>query len=115
MSASANDATQGNQPARQQQQSEASESVAKAITDLATRLSLPLTDISVVRQEERTWRDGSMGCPRPGMMYTHALIEGSALVLSAKGREYHYHAGGSGNYFYCANPADDGSTAHPNQ
>lgn len=77
---------------------------ALAVTDLASRLGIPERDIEVLTEENVTWRDGSLGCPRPGMMYTQALVEGSRIVLRADGRDYSYHSGAGRAPFYCENP-----------
>jgi hypothetical protein len=53
------------------------------------------------------WRDGSLGCPRPDMMYTQALVPGLLIQvtpLKPKGspKSYEYHAAARGNQFvYC--------------
>ena len=54
--------------------------------------------------EEVTWRDGSIGCPEPGMNYTQALVPGIRVVLELDGRRYEYHAGGGRSIFLCENP-----------
>jgi hypothetical protein len=78
--------------------------VADAVRDLARRLSVEQSQITVVSAEEVTWRDGSMGCPRPGMMYPQVLTDGSRVVLEAQGQRYEYHAGGRRSAFLCENP-----------
>jgi hypothetical protein len=78
----------------------------QAIADLAERLGVPPEEIEVVRVEEVVWRDGSLGCPEPGMHYTQALVDGSRIVLSAGGRAYEYHAGGSQTPFLCERPTE---------
>lgn len=78
--------------------------VADAVRDLARRLDVDPSQISVVSAEEVTWRDASMGCPRPGMMYPQVLTNGSRVVLEAEGRRYEYHAGGQRSAFLCENP-----------
>lgn len=75
-----------------------------AVNDLAGRLGIPREEIEVLTEEKVTWRDGSLGCPRPGMMYTQALVEGSRIVLRAGGRDYSYHSGAGKLPFYCENP-----------
>ena len=77
---------------------------ALAVTDLASRLGIPEGNIEVLSEENVTWRDGSLGCPRPGMMYTQALVEGSRIVLRAGGRDYSYHSGAGKPPFYCEDP-----------
>ena len=80
--------------------------VEHAIQDLATRLGLDDSEIAVTSIDEVIWRDGSMGCPRSGMVYTQQLIDGSRLVLQAADARYHYHAGAGRAYFLCDNPQD---------
>jgi hypothetical protein len=79
-----------------------------AIADLAQRLGVEEAAISVKSEEEVTWRDGSAGCPEPGMMYTQALVPGRRLILTADGKDYAYHSA-QGEYFYCEKPAADGT------
>ena len=75
-----------------------------AIRDLAERLDVPAKEIKVIRVESVTWRDGSLGCPKPGMMYTQALVPGTLIVLRVDNAEYEYHSGGGRAPFYCENP-----------
>jgi hypothetical protein len=82
---------------------------ALAVTDLASRLGIPRADIEVLAEENVTWRDGSLGCPKPGMMYTQALVEGSRIVLRAGGRDYSYHSGAGKPPFYCEDPVSPAS------
>jgi hypothetical protein len=77
---------------------------ALAVSDLATRLGETEAEIEVVRQEEVTWPDASLGCPKPGMMYAQVLTPGLRIVLSAGGKQYEYHSGGQRPPFYCENP-----------
>lgn len=77
---------------------------ADAVDDLAQRLGVASSQIRVVTQEEVTWRDGSMGCPQPGMMYPQVLTDGTRVVLEVDGRQYEYHAGGRRSAFLCENP-----------
>ena len=78
-----------------------SEIVQTAIADLRTRIDAPDGDITVVSVEEIEWRDGSIGCPQPGMSYTQALVNGTKIVLRLDGFPYDYHQGGSRPVFYC--------------
>lgn len=80
--------------------------VEQAIRDLATRLGLDDSEIAVTSIDEVIWSDGSMGCPRSGMVYKQQLVDGSRLVLQAAGARYHYHAGAGRAYFLCDNPQD---------
>lgn len=78
--------------------------VGDAVRDLARRLGVDPAQIRVVSAEEVTWPDGSIGCPKPGMMYPQVLTNGSRVVLEAQGQRYEYHAGGRRSAFLCENP-----------
>jgi hypothetical protein len=88
----------------------------QAIADLAERMGYAPEEIEIMRFENVTWRNGSLGCPLPGMMYTQALVDGSLIELSAGGKIYSYHSGGGRPPFLCESPdkqepapGDDGS------
>jgi hypothetical protein len=80
-----------------------------AIRDLSERLDIPTGKIELLGQKAVTWRDGSLGCPKPDMMYTQALVEGSQIILRAKGSDYAYHSGKGRPPFYCENPVSPAS------
>ena len=80
--------------------------VQMACQDLAARLQVPVEQVTVISQTEKTWSDGSLGCPRKGMVYKQVLSNGSQLVLGVAERRYYYHAGAGKPYFYCAKPAE---------
>jgi hypothetical protein len=75
-----------------------------AVTDLAERLGVDESAITVVSIEEVTWPDGSLGCPEPGMMYSQALEDGTLIVLDVDGTTYEYHSGVGADPFYCETP-----------
>jgi len=75
-----------------------------AVTDLATRLAVDESAVTVVSVEDVTWSDGSLGCPEPDMMYTQALEEGTLVVLEVDSVAYEYHSGAAGDLFFCENP-----------
>jgi hypothetical protein len=64
--------------------------------------------VRVVVAEAVTWNDGSLGCPKPGMNYTMALVPGYRVVYAVRAggaeREFAYHAGRHGRFVYCENP-----------
>ena len=91
--------------------------VTAAIADLAERQGVKSEEITVVSNDEVTWRDGSLGCPEPGKMYTMALTDGVRVVLEAAGETYEYHGGKTGSLRFCADPQepvpDSGSSDAP--
>ncbi|MGZ5403026.1 MAG: hypothetical protein ACXWDL_00120 [Nocardioides sp.] len=75
-----------------------------ATADLASRLDVGQDEIAVVAVEAVTWRDGSLGCAEPGMMYTQALVDGHRIRLAVGTEEYEYHDGGQRGPFLCEDP-----------
>lgn len=82
----------------------ADDAAAAAVRDLATRLGVPHDRASVVRVVAVTWRDGSLGCPRPGMLYSQALVDGLLIELEVDGTTYEYHSGRGRAPFLCEHP-----------
>jgi hypothetical protein len=78
--------------------------VEQAKADLAKRLGVQAADVTVVSSAQVTWRDGSLGCPKPGMFYPQYVVEGVRTILRAGGKEYHYHSGRGRAPFLCENP-----------
>lgn len=79
--------------------------VAAALADLSQRLGVPAKEIDVRSFARVTWSDGSLGCPKPGQVYTQALVEGSRVVLAHGGDTYDYHAGSDDKPFLCEEPS----------
>jgi hypothetical protein len=78
--------------------------VEQAKVDLAGRLGIDPGQVTLASSEEVTWRDGSLGCPQPGMRYIQVITNGSRIVLEAGGKRYEYHSGGRRGPFLCTNP-----------
>jgi hypothetical protein len=76
---------------------------AAAVADLSQRTGLAAGEVTVVSGEAVEWPDGSVGCPKPGMMYPQVITPGYKLVLSAGGQTYNYHASDRGEFFLCEN------------
>ena len=69
--------------------------------DLSQRLNVDAGEIEVVTIEEVTWRDSSLGCPRPNASYLQVLTPGFLIVLEAKGQQYFYHTRGVDHFILC--------------
>jgi hypothetical protein len=74
------------------------------IADAAERAGGEPAEIEVLRSQSITWNDGSLGCPRPGMVYIQALVEGYWVVLSYQGQEFDYRVNERGAFFLCEKP-----------
>jgi hypothetical protein len=74
------------------------------MADVAERAGAEPAEIEVVRGQSVTWNDGSLGCPKPGMFYTQALVDGYWVVLSYQGQEFDYRVNEGGAFFLCEEP-----------
>jgi hypothetical protein len=84
------------------------DAVAAALDDAMRLSGLDASAIEVVSAENVTWRDGSLGCPQPGRVYTQALVPGYRVRLRARGELLDYHAGRHGALVLCpAGRADE--------
>ena len=71
------------------------------ISDLSVKGNFDKEAISIIRAESAIWPDGSLGCPKPGEMYTHAQVKGYWVVLRSAGKKFDYRASSSGYFFRC--------------
>ena len=69
--------------------------------DLLERLGVSREAIVVEQAGVVVWRDGSLGCPQPGMMYTQAPVDGYWVVLRSGSQEFDYRASRSGYFALC--------------
>jgi hypothetical protein len=79
--------------------------IREAVRDAAQRSNLTPYEIVLVSAAAVTWPDGALGCPRPDVMYTQALVPGYRIVLQAGEQLLNYHAGSRGSPRYC--PAEN--------
>ena len=80
---------------------EAERMVSAAKADLAQRLGVLEEEILVRSIEEVEWRDGSLGCPQPGMSFIQVITPGFLVVLEVDGIEYEYHTDTQGSLVLC--------------
>jgi len=59
---------------------------------------------SLVRAERRTFNDGSLDCPEPGVLYTQALVAGYQVVYEHDRDTYDYRVTESGMVRRCTAP-----------
>jgi hypothetical protein len=69
--------------------------------DAAQKAGVDVSQVVVISVQAVTWNDGSLGCPKPGVMYTQALVSGYEVILSVGGSQYSYHTGHSGSFVEC--------------
>ncbi|SMO55281.1 hypothetical protein [Propioniciclava tarda] len=73
------------------------------LTDLATR-GVGADRVILASARAVTWRDGSLGCPEPGQLYTQALVPGWEVVVTASGTRYDLHFGSDDIPRLCTRP-----------
>jgi hypothetical protein len=61
---------------------------------LARDLAIDVRRIALARVEPAEWRDGSLGCPKPGMSYTQMLMAGHRVLLRIGSASYEMHVSG---------------------
>jgi hypothetical protein len=70
---------------------QADKMISIATADLVSRFSMDSKEVHLLSAEAQVWPDTSLGCPRPGEVYTRKTVPGYQLRLEAKGQEYDYH------------------------
>ena len=60
--------------------------------DLSGRLSIPIEEIKLVKEEAVDWPDSSLGYPEKGMMYAQVITPGFRILLNAQDKIYEYHS-----------------------
>jgi hypothetical protein len=71
------------------------------LADAAERADADPEPIEVVRAENVTWNDGSLGCPEPGMSYTMALVDGYHVIVAAADEQLDYRVTVEGGFKLC--------------
>lgn len=85
----------------------------EVLADAASRTGLASETLVVERAEAVTWPDGALGCPKPGVMYTQALVAGYRVVIRAGDERLSYHANRKGYWTYCPSPSISDDTINP--
>jgi hypothetical protein len=86
----------------------ANPAAAAALAHLVNELGLSPQDVTILSIEEVEWRDGSLGCPEPGMVYIQAIIPGYRILLEANGETYEVHTDEAGStVVICDLPAEE--------
>lgn len=70
-----------------------------AQVDLAERLKIDPSEITVTGMTPMTWDDSSLGCPQTGKDYSQTAVEGFVINMECRGRQYEYHSDNEGNRF----------------
>jgi hypothetical protein len=77
------------------------EFVRRAMEDAAQRLGVAKAALTAVSVEPVTWRDGSLGCPEPDLMYPQVLVPGFRILLASAVGQLDYHTSLRGQLVLC--------------
>src|SRR3569833_4073878 len=70
---------------------------------VASEQGVSAADVKVISAEAVNWPNGALGCPKPGRMYTQAIVPGYRILLEAGGKRFTYNASTRGSYKRCDN------------
>lgn len=77
--------------------------IEKTKEDLAQRLSISITQITLAEATEVEWSDSSLDCPQPGMDYLQVITPGYRILLEVNAQIYEYHSNRDTYFVYCEN------------
>jgi hypothetical protein len=72
-----------------------------ALRDAAAHLGVSQANLKVDQVEQRQWGDSSLGCPKPGLMYSQVITPGFVVIISGAGKQLEYHADTRGQVVLC--------------
>ena len=76
--------------------------IAAVVADAAQSSGAPIEAMTVTLAEAVQWRDGSLGCPEPGSMYTQAVVDGFRIVVQTPSGELDYRTSGTDFFVVCS-------------
>jgi glucose/arabinose dehydrogenase len=76
----------------------------EAATVLTKTLNVSPEDVTILEIQRVEWRDASLGCPKPGMMYAQVITPGYLVKAEVNGEEQMVHMNEKGHGVVC--PAD---------
>jgi hypothetical protein len=68
---------------------------------LAQRLGIAVDQIVLSEIKPAVWRDGGLGCPKPGIDYVPMETHGYTITLGAGGQSYTYHTDTGKRFVLC--------------
>jgi hypothetical protein len=69
--------------------------------NLSQKLKINIDQIVLASIKKVTWRDASLGCPKPGIDYIRVETTGYSIMLEAEGKTYNYHTDESKRVVLC--------------
>ena len=62
-----------------------------SLESLSRKLNVDTAQIKINKITKVTWRDASLGCPKPGVDYMRVETPGYSIILEVEGKTYEYH------------------------
>jgi hypothetical protein len=72
-----------------------------ALADAAAHLGVSRADLTLEQIDAREWGDSSLGCPRPGLLYSQVVTPGFLIVVTSGTKVLEYHADARGRVVLC--------------
>ncbi|RUA17629.1 MAG: hypothetical protein DSY55_01840 [Clostridia bacterium] len=86
--------------------------LAEAATKIAAEaLNIDPAKVTVTAIESYTWRNSSLGCPKPGFMYLQVITPGHLVKVVVDDIQYEVHLDKRGRGVFC--PANQAKTPPP--
>ena len=85
----------------------------EAVDALHDQIHSPKADIAGVSQDDVTWNDSCLGCPKTGESCKQVLTPGYKIVLRVRDATYEYHADRGGKVRLCDQGQMPGSLSTP--
>ena len=86
----------------------ADSTMAMIVADAATVAGVDPAAVTLVSVKPVTWMDGSLGCPKPGVMYTQSVVPGFHVIVRAGDRKLDYRVGRAGTAKRCDSATSTG-------
>ncbi|MEO8433206.1 MAG: hypothetical protein ABI592_17010 [Acidobacteriota bacterium] len=81
----------------------------EAVDALHDQIHAPKADVAGVSQEDVTWNDSCLGCPRTGEKCTQVLTPGYRIILRVRDATYEYHSDRGGKVRLCSQASMPGT------
>ncbi|HUG48859.1 MAG TPA: hypothetical protein VMP67_10665 [Candidatus Limnocylindria bacterium] len=81
------------------------------VAEAAELAGVEPVDVEVVRAQQVTWNDGSLGCPAPGTEYTQEPVDGYWVELRVGDEQYDFRMSETGTPMLC--PPGQGRPTSP--
>jgi hypothetical protein len=85
----------------------------EAVDALHSQIHAPKADIAGVSQDDTTWNDNCLGCPKTGESCKQVLTPGYRIVLRVRDASYEYHSDRGGKVRLCDQAQVPGSLSAP--